>query len=70
MREWMKISNSSILSAIREVVLGKKIELILEKVKGHSGNEWNDRADKIAKELGEVYFATQINQVITKNIIL
>ena len=69
-REWMKISNMLILSAIREVVLGKKIDLFLKKVKGHSGNKWNDRADKNVKKGGEVHTATQLNQVITKNIIL
>ncbi|CAG8845678.1 36086_t:CDS:2, partial [Gigaspora margarita] len=35
---------------IRDNVLTKKLELLLEKVKGHSNERWNNQADFLAKE--------------------
>jgi ribonuclease HI/exonuclease III len=49
-RTWLKTANSSILTAIKEAVNTKGIQLTLLKVKAHSGLEMNDRADKLAKE--------------------
>ena len=52
-RQWLKLNNHSILSCIRELITDKKISLTLRKVKAHSGNEWNDRADALAKEAAD-----------------
>ncbi|GES85235.1 ribonuclease H-like domain-containing protein [Rhizophagus clarus] len=41
-------------SAIDNLVYIKKINLILHKVKGHSGCIWNDKADKLAKKGSEL----------------
>jgi ribonuclease HI len=49
-RAWFRTTNSTILSAIKEAVASKEIQLCLIKVKAHSGLIWNDRADRLAKE--------------------
>jgi hypothetical protein len=49
-RAWLKSSNTTILAAIKEAVHTKNLNLVLQKVKAHSGNALNDRADRVAKD--------------------
>ena len=49
-RNLFKIKNRSLVRQIQECCKAKNVELSLTKVKGHSGNSWNDRADKLAKD--------------------
>jgi ribonuclease HI len=49
-RNIFKIKNRSLIRQIQECCKAKNITLQLNKVKGHSENLWNDKADKIAKE--------------------
>jgi len=47
---WNKEKNYNLKRSIFELLKLKELELDLVKVKGHSCNKWNDRADKLAKE--------------------
>jgi len=49
-RDYFKTKNCSLISQIIDCCKTKEINLELIKVKGHSMNKWNDRADKLAKE--------------------
>ena len=49
-RHWIKETNYDLKKSILESLSLKELELDLVKVKGHSCNKWNDRADKLAKE--------------------
>lgn len=49
-KRWLKINNWSLWSIILEAVKSKKLKLTLVKVKAHSNDPWNERADKLAKE--------------------
>ncbi|GES76495.1 ribonuclease H-like domain-containing protein [Rhizophagus clarus] len=53
-RKLFKQNNYILLYAIVDLVYIKKINLILHKVKGHSGCIWNDKADKLAKKESEL----------------
>ncbi|CAG8856563.1 33084_t:CDS:2, partial [Gigaspora margarita] len=44
-----------------------ELEVILKKVKAHSGVEQNERADRIAKEGGKVDVPTRVKRVITED---
>jgi ribonuclease HI len=50
LRNWFKTKNRSIIRQIKDCCIAKNLDLVLHKVKGHSGNKWNDIADKLAKE--------------------
>ena len=43
--------------------------MVLEKVKAHAGDKQNERADRIAKEKGEVGASTGVKRVMTENIV-
>ena len=45
-----KLKNGSILAMISNIILEKKLEIELIKVKSHSGIYFNEQADKLAKE--------------------
>ena len=49
-RDYFKTKNHSLISQIIDCCKTKEINLELIKVKGHSMNKWNDRADKLTKE--------------------
>ena len=49
-RSHFKIKNRSLISQILDCCNTKKLDLELTKVKRHSMNIWNDKADKLAKE--------------------
>ena len=49
-RHWIKEKNYNFKRSILELLNLKEFELDLVKIKGHSCNKWNDRADKLAKE--------------------
>ncbi|GBB90990.1 hypothetical protein RclHR1_18070005 [Rhizophagus clarus] len=53
-RKLFKQNNYILLYAIVDLVYIKRINLILHKVKGHSGCIWNDKADKLAKKRSEL----------------
>ncbi|CAG8839847.1 11419_t:CDS:2, partial [Gigaspora margarita] len=48
--QFIKLGNFSIVSKIRDLVRLKEVCLNLVKVKGHSENHWNRRADTLAKK--------------------
>ena len=48
-RKKMKKKNYSLVINIEDIIRIKKIEIELIKVKGHSNNKWNNRADGLAK---------------------
>ena len=48
--KFIKISNFNILDRIKSLVSIKNIELELVKVKGHSEDKWNEKADSLAKK--------------------
>src|SRR6266542_1789563 len=49
-RRIFKMANSSLLGVIKQLISAKSLNFKLEKVKGHSGVEGNDKADRLAKE--------------------
>ena len=49
-RKWLKIKNNGLIASIAEIVKTKQLLLHLTKVKGHSGDFYNDLADLRAKE--------------------
>jgi ribonuclease HI len=53
-KHWIKEKNYNLKRSILELLSLKELELVLVKVKGHSCNKWNDRADKLAKEEGRI----------------
>ncbi|CAG8752069.1 15957_t:CDS:2, partial [Gigaspora margarita] len=55
-----------ILGAIKVVVQSKIVDVVLEKVKAHSGDKQNERANRIAKEKGEANVLIKVKQVMTK----
>ena len=50
LRSWFKMKNRSLLRQIKDCCTAKSLKLSLHKVKGHSGDKWNDQADLLAKE--------------------
>ncbi|CAG8678565.1 9193_t:CDS:1, partial [Paraglomus brasilianum] len=58
-----------ILAVIKVVVQSKEIAMVLEKVKAHTGDEQNERANQIAKEEGKVGASTRVKRVMTKNMV-
>jgi ribonuclease HI len=49
----LRQNNHIILYTIKEIIKDKELDFQLIKVKGHSGNKWNDAADLIAKQAHE-----------------
>src|SRR5690349_1181681 len=49
-KQWLKLNNYDLIHSIVELVKIKEIHLELEKIKSHSNNRWNDRADRLAKK--------------------
>ena len=49
-RQWLRIKNSGLVAMIVETIKTKKLKLQLTKIKGHSGDFYNDLADVKAKE--------------------
>ena len=49
-RKMLKIKNWSIWTKIKETIQGKGLKVQLAKVKAHSGNYLNEKADQLAKE--------------------
>ena len=50
LRELFKIKNRSLIRQIKDCCKAKELELNLTKVKGHSEDFWNDRANNLAKK--------------------
>jgi ribonuclease HI len=48
--KWIRSDNRIILERIISLARQKSLNLELEKVKSHSGDKWNDEADRLAKE--------------------
>src|SRR6266542_3547806 len=54
-RQIFKMANNSLLGVIKQLISAKGLDFNMEKVKGHSGIEGNDKADQLAKEaVGQV----------------
>ena len=53
-KRWLKIKNWSIWSNIIEIIKKKELNVKLKKVKAHSGEENNERADQLAKKANEM----------------
>jgi ribonuclease HI len=68
-REWLKSTNSSILIAIKEAIQSKNLLFSLHKVKAHSGNLFNEKADKLAKEGAEANSPKEIVEISTKGLV-
>ncbi|RGB25914.1 hypothetical protein C1646_771105 [Rhizophagus diaphanus] len=49
-RKFLKMNNYIILFTIYDLIKMKSLTFNLHKVRGHSGNRWNDMADEIAKQ--------------------
>jgi ribonuclease HI len=49
-RRWLKANNDSIISNIRHRILSLCLTVKLHKIKGHSGNEYNEKANMLAKQ--------------------
>jgi ribonuclease HI len=67
-RNNFKIRNRSLISQIDECCKAKRIKLELIKVRGHSMNKWNDRADKLAKEGLASNWTLEVQDVTTSKI--
>ena len=48
--KWIKEKNYSLVTKILDLAKSKQLMFSFVKVKGHSGNKWNEVADKLAKE--------------------
>ena len=59
-REWLKTNNTAILKAIKQATETKEIEVIMHKIKAHSGIRENEIADYEAKKGIEEPIATQV----------
>src|SRR5207237_4259450 len=68
-RSWFKIKNRSIVSQIKSCCKAKGLNLILHKVKGHSGNKWNDQADSLTKEGIIKHFSINIPETVASNLL-
>ena len=64
----MKLKNNSILRTICKICRSKQIELRLTKIKGHSGNIFNDLADSMAREGAKENNTLKINNISIKNV--
>ena len=53
-KQWIKEKNLDLKRSIKELLELKELELDLIKVKGHSSNKWNNIADSLAKEGGNL----------------
>ena len=49
-KRWIKTNNWSIWLAIIETIKEKRLKLEMTKVKAHSKDPWNDKADRLAKK--------------------
>ena len=49
-RHWLKVKNVSLVATIVEVIKTKELNVFFTKIKGHSGDIFNDLADLKAKE--------------------
>ena len=67
-REWLKSKNNNILRAIKKACKSKAIQLSFTKIKGHSGDTYNDLADHLAKEGAYEIEVTEINNISNRSI--
>jgi len=67
-QEMFKIKNRSLIQQIKDCCKAKGISLNLTKVKGHSNNLWNDRADALAKKGLSSNTSITAKDVITDNL--
>ena len=49
-RWWLKANNDSLISNIKHRINSLQLVIKLHKIKGHSGNEHNERVDELAKQ--------------------
>lgn len=48
-RQRLKEGNHNLVKCVLDIIKMKELQIEFSKVKGHDGNRWNDRADKLAK---------------------
>jgi ribonuclease HI len=65
--KWIRTDNRIILEKIAMLVKQKSIKLVLEKVKGHAEDEWNNEADRLAKEGRKSSFVLDLKEVSSAN---
>jgi ribonuclease HI len=61
--KWIRTDNRIILEKIAMLVRQKNIKLVLEKVKGHTEDEWNNKSDRLAKERRKSSFVLDLKEV-------
>jgi ribonuclease HI len=49
-KQWLRQKNYNLIKSIADILRIKQISLDLVKIKGHSSNRWNDKADSLAKK--------------------
>ena len=67
-RYWMKLKNNSLIRAIVKTCRSKQIRLKLSKVKAHSGEQFNDIADLLAKEGAKEESVIEFNNMSITNV--
>jgi ribonuclease HI len=67
-RSHFKVKNRSLIGQILDCCITKKLDLELIKVKGHSMNVWNDKADRLAKEGLSSCMVLEVQEVTTGRI--
>jgi len=69
-REWLKLNNPGILSAIREMVVTKRLKVEFNKIQAHSQNKLNQQADTLAKRGRKEGKLVDIHAVSTRGFFL
>jgi ribonuclease HI len=67
-RDLFKIKNRSLIRQIKECCRAKNVILKLNKVKGHSEDPWNNKANRLAKEGLRANNFIRVNDVYTDKI--
>ena len=65
-KQWIRETNYDIKRSIAEIASLKEIDLELVKIKGHSGNRWNSRADMLAKLGSKLDSKNNIDRILDR----
>ena len=61
------MDNRIILEKIATLIRQKSIKLELNKVKSHTSNKWNNKADRLAKAGRKSHITLDLNEVKSNN---